>query len=191
MSPACAALSRMMTPFRFSSQISPFALAVMARAARALNPGAGELGNVAELVHFARGLQRGDRAKAYQRADERERIGSAPEVKRAATHAGRGDKDLRHRHRARRPEASNACLGRDPGRRNFAPCEGQKSQDRQNGRDCWRANEFDAEPHGFPLVEPTPPAPQARLANLSTGCQQSLGSTTFKGLDGLNDVHSK
>jgi hypothetical protein len=33
----------------------------------------------------------------------------------------------------------------------LAPYEGQMSHDRHNGRDCWRANEVDAKPHGFPL----------------------------------------
>ena len=68
-----------MTPLRFSSQISPFALAVMARL---LCPGsrAGKLGNIGELVDLAGGLQRGGGPPAYERTGDRKRIGPALKV---------------------------------------------------------------------------------------------------------------
>ena len=50
-----------------------------------------------EVIDLAGGLHGRDRAKADQRANERERIGPAPEGECTAAHARRGKKDLGHR----------------------------------------------------------------------------------------------
>jgi hypothetical protein len=105
----------------------PLRLGGDGEAACALDPGAGELGDVTEPVDLAGGLQRGDRAKPDQRAGQREWIGPAPEGEDAVASAHAGDKGLRHRDRARRPEPVNARRGRDPRGRDLATGERQKT----------------------------------------------------------------
>src|SRR6202034_362425 len=95
----------------------------------ALNPCAGELRDIAELVDLARGLGRRNGAKAGERADQRERIGPAPEGEGSAPDPGPGDEELGHRHRPRRPDPSNVRGGRDARRRTLAAGERQKTEE--------------------------------------------------------------